>query len=1199
MFKDLLTAPLEHAMVLLWCLGIINIVHFPFKEGSFSWSWIASAACAALLTMLLAARLRKPLLVSLAVILGLCTVLAIAYRAVGVSTLSFYGGITAGYALVGWLFAIWLLAYPSVKQVLERLKLLGGYGDKSGGRAVETVIHWCCFAIAILAIFAGIMHKDLPGSIPSAPLVIVGAVMLFLLMSGRRYHSKLHSYLFIGLGVWSVLTFFTMSSWGASVSTTTLSIVETWQGLVLAIFGLVLLSAGGWLLRPLLEEENIQDRLQEYFYVRPLLNSAVVCVTFAATQGIALTLLERFEGKQWTALASCAIAGFVLLAVSHILRHSVLAFAGVGLVSLTLLWLYSVVVYGDFPLRFQFGGAAIADQWLLVSVLGFVLACLVRYVTTSRWQETFEQPIFIMALLLYVLGCFGAITLYMDVSVWIPFLPLILFVLLCTLFPLPHRLSSNSGNIRGIGIACLLSLLVVSVLGSFGLERQAFAVFLCAWAYIMWAISNLLLPRWNSRFSQWTVVAESWPWLGLLAMGIGLSLASQPVFLQWDFTLILSGFFFLMMRNSVIPIFRWLTVISLTWSGLIFSGMRYLQWGTEVSLASFPLLAMENLLWINILLLTVPWFRLNGAEYFKRWQWRQTELAGTIQTCCLGICCAWLVALAAWELGILFFDFGIGTLNIADVLLGGMLTLSFLHGLWWSRLTVLIHPLLAALSCTLLAGWEIFNPFHLSILLALWSVLLLAGEWLQTRYESSDISQSLALSTKLWLQYSLVATLAVTCFPGVPDLERLITLVIWSVTVTIFGCRTRSKIWLTGAALVLVVLIHGVWFIPFEFGRLLQLFPWFACELALLAWALKWLSVTITGRDKQAISPWQIVGDVLAQGIPFIILLALVEWGIHFFNVISILQAGEKLHWLFAYGDPFVALLAIGLIVLWALPFTKGKRNAPWIYGIAFLVSFAAVYVRILLLGLAPFCLWDSAAMMAAAYGLLVVQHFVPSRALLNIILTLPLFSLISIFLQRDPVLSSIALLIAGVLYIFVQRKTEKKMFLNLGLLAFNGAIYLWVPGLVAELGLLQIYLIPAAATVLLLTHLHRHELKVTVLNGTRLAALSILYSAVTLDVFLVDSLLVFALALVLSLVGIVVGIALHIRAFFYTGTAFLVVNVFGQLLQLYPEQRLGRAILLMGLGAIITGSMIWFNMKREMILQKIRIYRADLESWE
>ena len=89
-----------------------------------------------------------------------------------------------------------------------------------------------------------------------------------------------------------------------------------------------------------------------------------------------------------------------------------------------------------------------------------------------------------------------------------------------------------------------------------------------------------------------------------------------------------------------------------------------------------------------------------------------------------------------------------------------------------------------------------------------------------------------------------------------------------------------------------------------------------------------------------------------------------------------------------------------------------------------------------------------------------------------------------------------------------------------------------------------------------------------------------------------------FVLALALALTGIVAGIALRIRAFLYAGVAFLVLNVIGQLLRFYPEQGLSRALILLGLGATITVGMVVFNLKREAILRRIRIARADLAGW-
>ena len=89
------------------------------------------------------------------------------------------------------------------------------------------------------------------------------------------------------------------------------------------------------------------------------------------------------------------------------------------------------------------------------------------------------------------------------------------------------------------------------------------------------------------------------------------------------------------------------------------------------------------------------------------------------------------------------------------------------------------------------------------------------------------------------------------------------------------------------------------------------------------------------------------------------------------------------------------------------------------------------------------------------------------------------------------------------------------------------------------------------------------------------------------------------AVALGLALLGMVGGVALRIRAFLYAGVAFLVLNVLGQLLRFYPDQSLSRALILLGLGATITAGMVAFNLKREAILQRVRLIRADLAAWE
>ncbi len=70
-----------------------------------------------------------------------------------------------------------------------------------------------------------------------------------------------------------------------------------------------------------------------------------------------------------------------------------------------------------------------------------------------------------------------------------------------------------------------------------------------------------------------------------------------------------------------------------------------------------------------------------------------------------------------------------------------------------------------------------------------------------------------------------------------------------------------------------------------------------------------------------------------------------------------------------------------------------------------------------------------------------------------------------------------------------------------------------------------------------------------------------------------------------------------ELRSELFAGVAFLVVSVLGQLVLLYPEQRLARALLLIGLGAVITATIARFSLKREVIMARIRIIRADLAS--
>ncbi len=412
------------------------------------------------------------------------------------------------------------------------------------------------------------------------------------------------------------------------------------------------------------------------------------------------------------------------------------------------------------------------------------------------------------------------------------------------------------------------------------------------------------------------------------------------------------------------------------------------------------------------------------------------------------------------------------------------------------------------------------------------------------------------------------------------------------------GWRRRDRAWLYGAALLVLVLLHGVWFIWIPVGQALALLPWVSLELALLTWAVRWL-VSRLRRDLGARGEaLTLVARTLAQVTPWVAGLAVAEWVVHLGSFAYTLGERSGGQGLVGVWDSIASLLAVALLTTLGIAEARRRGHVGWVYGIALLAGLGLVYVRLLWAGLAPLSVWDTAAIMAAAYALFILQRLTLSGPILHLAMLLPLLALFTVPLQLGSGHAGLTLLSAGTLYLLTRRATGMRTPLYLGLLALNAAIYLWIPDLARRYGLLQVYLVPATVSVLVLLHLHRREIKPSVLNGARLAALSTLYAAATLDVFLRQELAVFVLALGLSLTSIAVGIGTRTRAFLYVGVAFLVLNVLGQLIQLYPEQRLGRALALMALGAAITALMVWFSMKREAVLQRIRVFRADLESW-
>lgn len=301
---------------------------------------------------------------------------------------------------------------------------------------------------------------------------------------------------------------------------------------------------------------------------------------------------------------------------------------------------------------------------------------------------------------------------------------------------------------------------------------------------------------------------------------------------------------------------------------------------------------------------------------------------------------------------------------------------------------------------------------------------------------------------------------------------------------------------------------------------------------------------------------------------------------------------------------PYHGLDRLAAILALLLLFSEGYRRnwhsaALKLYALAFLVALMLGTLRIGLLGFAPFTAWDTAVLLAVSYAVLGLQ---PKPATLHwfyLTAGLPWLVLLTLSWQWASLQTTAAILASSLIYLLMPRPSRQQWPIWLGLLGLNLGIYLWVPLLATQTHLFQVYTLPAALSVLLLLHLNPLEVTRTTAHQVRLAALIVLYSSATGDVFLRPELGIFILAIGLSLGGIVIGLAGRIRAFFYSGQLFLLINVLGQLVQFYPEQRLGKALVLMALGSLITLGMIVFNLHREAIVRRMALVRENLKQWQ
>jgi len=833
----------------------------------------------------------------------------------------------------------------------------------------------------------------------------------------------------------------------------------------------------------------------------------------------------------------------------------------------------------------------------VINVLLSLAMAVMAITLESGWIARlafFQTPLYRFSSLLYALALAGSV-----LAAWTgdPRVPLLLILLGVALFPV-SRPWSSAADWRGIGLALLLAALTWNVAAQSGAGLNDAGGIAVIWGYALWFAGNLLLPRWNARWPEWAVAPGTWPLFGLIGMlrGVIAGFAVDAWPLAFAIALV-TPYLFLLLRNTAWVGMAWLAVAALTASGcLVFSDLAW----QPLTAAIFALL------WLNLLWLLIPLWRRYGETVAQGLRWRQRDLEPPLFWLPF-VVLWWVLLLEVLDLQSLGWWYGITLPGQLWILAGVtlLLTASAAHAFRLRSNPLQAHTLLATgtmtVSAVLLALHLPSGSLPLAVALGHGGLLLI---W---RYGPQSAVWSKAVNG--WLYLLPLAILALLALPGFDWGWCALTLAVLGGSAMTWGIWQADRLWLKTGLILLLAGSYAIWLTGANLWASLGLAPWYALQTAVLlaaGMALQgWINTRLDALTDPETRQRLIWLDDLEQAMtdltPWLLLLTLLWIAVHSAILLMTLTG---MHWpIWHFGipaDPLAFGATLLLLTGWAGWRAWRRPDEPdWIYAAVSLLGVIAIYLRLMMLGLTPFTPWDSAALLIAAFAGFLLHQFTALQPFYRLALLLPILAILTAPWQLASPWLGGTFLTAAVLYLSLAGTLRNPLPLYLGVLALNGVVYLWAPLWARHYGLWQFYMIPAAVSVLVLAHLHRHELRPKVLNGVRLAALSALYAGVGLDVFLRPELWIFVLALALAMSGVMLGIALRIRAFLYGGVTFLVLNVMGQLLRFYPEQGFSRALILIGLGAAITAGMVLFNLKREAIMQRIRIMRADLAEWE
>lgn len=791
---------------------------------------------------------------------------------------------------------------------------------------------------------------------------------------------------------------------------------------------------------------------------------------------------------------------------------------------------------------FEFNYALV---WLLMATAVFTLLFNLLYVyQKSIISQLYATPLQHIAIVSHTLASVVALALKIaDFSYSIPFLFLAILY-----FPLLNKVN-NAAVLRGYLIPILLSLAVLTSFNSY---------LFIGWSFALWILGYYVLPNFNKTIKKDFIAADFSASLGLYLMAINFAVNSTGLNLANMSGLIVFSTVYscLMLNYSNWLWLRWIVAL-----GINISGIAILLQLFSIQ-EQLILIYIGIFIWQNLLLIITPcWCR-----YFAEAKVEIREsLAKPLELYVQILLLAGLVLVSISK-----------TIDAKLILMSVGLNISLLHVLWRYPAAWFLNIVLYSF----LRSYLLFLPASLDFYLQITVFALL----LQLSYLKFKVSQFSSV-LYIWFFCSFVISIGLLLFSNISriDMPFIINLVLL-IYISFKASYQQKTPWLTASYVFMLLLFHSLWL--FNADSLIQQLIWAQPYYALQDIALVWLIIWSQNH-------WSKIAELSGYLTNWLVGLSIVFWLVHTLTLLNQNTIGFNL-------DNTVAFLYLCALLALVIKSYQAELD-KLVYYLAIILAVLGFYLHLCLFGLTGFNLYDAVILLVMSYLLLPLNYKLESRALYRLSFVLPLPALLAVSLWNPAINDSLLLLIVASFYLLLPRRKHENSPIFMALIIFNAGIYLWIPNLAAHYNLVSVYILPASVTSLLMLQLHAVELKPSLYHSIRLLSLMLLYASVSVDIWLNKemTLLLFVTVLLLTLASIILGIALRIRAFLYSGSIFFMLNVTTQLIYITPENHLTKGIFLFILGGIIFALMIWFQMQREEILQKVRIFRADLLSWE